>query len=391
MPIIRRAKSTFQRFVTWEASGGLVLMASAALGMVAANSTLAGTYDAVLHTKIGGLDVLHWINDGLMALFFLLVGLEIKREMAVGELDTWSRRALPSIAAFGGMVAPALLFFAVNWESPETMRGWAIPTATDIAFALGVLSLFGSRVPNSLKVFLTSLAIIDDLGAILIIAIFYASGLSWPALGCAALAVGLLVLLNRLGVVRLWPYLAIGLGLWVAMLFSGIHATLAGMLLAMTIPIGAGGEKDEATSPLHHLENALVPWVAFLVMPIFGFANAGVPLAGVSMDLLLAPLSFGIMLGLFFGKQLGIMVTVFLAIKTGVARLPSRATWLEMWGVALLCGIGFTMSLFIGLLAFDDPKYEAMTKLAVLVGSLSSALAGAAVLLLRRQTARRHP
>ncbi|MGH6831666.1 MAG: Na+/H+ antiporter NhaA, partial [Methyloceanibacter sp.] len=268
--VIRRARSTFQRFAESEASGGLVLMASAAVGMVVANSVLAGNYGELLHTKVAGLSVLHWINDGLMALFFLLVGLEIKREILVGELDSWPRRALPFIAALGGMIAPALLFFLVNRENPETWRGWAIPTATDIAFALGVLSLFGSRVPNSLKVFLTSLAIIDDLGAILIIALFYAADLSWEALGLAALATICLLALNRFGVMRLWPYLVIGLGLWAAMLFSGIHATLAGVVLAITIPIGPGGDSKKETSPLHSLEHALEPWVAFLVLPIFG-------------------------------------------------------------------------------------------------------------------------
>jgi Na+:H+ antiporter, NhaA family len=386
MPLTR-AKSTFQRFAESEASGGLALMASAALGMAVANSVLATNYTELLHTKVAGLDVLHWINDGLMALFFLLVGLEIKREMVVGELDSWSRRALPSIAALGGMIVPALLFFLVNRDSPETRRGWAIPTATDIAFALGVLSLLGSRVANSLKVFLTSLAIIDDLGAILIIAIFYATGLSWEALGLAALATICLLALNRLGVMWLWPYLVIGLGLWVAMLFSGIHATLAGVVLAITIPIGPGGESKKEASPLHRLEHELEPWVAFLVLPIFGFANAGVPLQDLNADLLLTPLALGIMFGLFFGKQLGIMVSVLIAIRAGLARLPAHATWLEMWGVALLCGIGFTMSLFIGLLAFADEEHEAVTKIAVLAGSLLSAFAGAAVLLRRKSTA----
>ena len=388
MPLSCHVRSAFQRFAQSEASGGLFLMASAAIGMLVANSALAPNYSDILHTKVGGLDVLHWINDGLMALFFLLVGLEIKREMAVGELDTWSRRVLPSIGAFGGMLAPALVFVLVNWQTPETLRGWAVPTATDIAFALGVLSLCGSRVPNSLKVFLTSLAIIDDLGAILIIAIFFAHGLSWPALGIAALTVALLALLNRLNVMRLWPYLLIGLGLWTDMLFSGIHATLAGVVLAMAIPIGAGRETNAARSPLHRLEHGLGPWVAFLVLPIFGFSNAGVPLGGLSIDLLLAPLSLGIVLGLFIGKQLGIMAAVFFAVRLGIARLPEQATMLEVYGIAILCGIGFTMSLFIGLLAFDDPSHVAMTKLAVLAGSLLSAIGGVAVMMLPKRVER---
>jgi NhaA family Na+:H+ antiporter len=390
MPIIRRARSTFQRFAESEASGGLVLMASAAVGMAVANSVLAGDYAELLHTKIAGLDVLHWINDGLMALFFLLVGLEIKREIVAGELDSWPRRALPFIAALGGMIAPALIFLAINWQTPENWRGWAIPTATDIAFALGVLSLFGSRIPNSLKVFLTSLAIMDDLGAILIIALFYAADLSTSALGLAALLTAALFALNRFGVMRLTPYLLLGVLLWASMLFSGIHATLAGVVLAMTIPLGSSADENGdngASSPLQHLENALGPWVAFLVLPVFGFANAGVSLAGMSLDTLLAPLSLGIAAGLFFGKQLGIMGSILIARRLRIASLPAGASWRQIYGVALLCGIGFTMSLFIGLLAFADAEREAMIKLAVLGGSLLSAFAGAAVLIRRKSTA----
>jgi NhaA family Na+:H+ antiporter len=385
MPL-RRARTIFQRFAESEASGGLVLMASAALGMIVANSYFAGDYDHILHTKIGGLSVLHWINDGLMALFFLLVGLEIKREMLVGELNSWPRRALPLIAAAGGMLAPALIYFAVNYETPETWRGWAVPTATDIAFALGVLSLFGSRIPNSLKVFLTSLAIMDDLGAILIIAIFYASDLSMQALGLAGLATAVLFAFNWFGVKRLAPYLIVGVLLWAATLFSGIHATLAGVVLALTIPLGSvsgghGHGGNNEGSPLYRLEDALGFWVAFIVVPIFGFANAGVSLAGVSVDMLLAPLSLGIVLGLFVGKQLGIMSFVVAAHRTGIVQLPAEASWREVYGVAILCGIGFTMSLFIGLLAFSDAEHIAMTKLAVLAGSILSAVVGAVVLL----------
>jgi Na+:H+ antiporter, NhaA family len=380
MALIRRARTTIQRFIESEASGGLVLMASAALGMVAANSPFAGSYTEFLHSKLAGLDVLHWINDGLMALFFLLVGLEIKREILVGELDSWPLRALPFIAAVGGMMAPALIFFAINWQTPATWRGWAIPTATDIAFALGVLSLFGSRISNSLKVFLTSLAIMDDLGAILIIATFYTSDISFAALGGAALITGALFGLNWFGVRWLLPYLVLGAALWAAMLFSGIHATLAGVVLAMTIPLGSISEEGEAGSPLCRLEDRLGSWVGFLVLPVFGFANAGVSLAGASVESLLAPLSFGIAAGLFFGKQIGIMLSVFIASRTGLAHLPEGASWREIYGVALLCGIGFTMSLFIGLLAFADAEHESMVKLAVLGGSLLSAVAGAAVL-----------
>jgi len=388
--VILRARTTFQRFVESEASGGVVLMASAALGLVVANSAFAGNYTELLHTKVGGLHVLHWINDGLMALFFLLVGLEIKREILAGELDSWPRRALPFMAALGGMIVPAVIFFAINWRTPDTWRGWAIPTATDIAFALGVLSLFGSRIPNSLKVFLTSLAIMDDLGAILIIALFYAADLSTSALGVAALLTAALFALNWFGIMRLAPYLLLGVLLWGCMLFSGIHATLAGVVLAMTIPVGSSADENRdngAGSPLHHLEDALGPWVAFLVLPVFGFANAGVSLAGASLDTLLAPLSLGIAAGLFFGKQIGIMISVFIASRTGLADLPAGASWREIYGVALLCGIGFTMSLFIGLLAFADAEHEAMTKLAVLAGSLLSAFSGAAILIRRKAAA----
>jgi NhaA family Na+:H+ antiporter len=358
-------------------------MASAALGMGLANSFLADDYARLLHTKIGGLDVLHWINDGLMALFFLLVGLEIKRELLVGELDSWPSRALPVIAALGGMVMPALIFFAINYHIPENWRGWAIPTATDIAFALGVLSMFGSRIPNSLKVFLTSLAIIDDLGAIFIIAIFYASGLSGLALGVSGAITVALTVLNTRGVTRLGPYLLLGVLLWVSMLSSGIHATLAGVVLAMTVPLGApeGHDKNASNSALSRLEDALGPWVAFIVLPIFGLANAGVSLAGINLELMFAPLSLGIVLGLFLGKQLGIMTFVVAGSRAGIVQLPADATWRQIYGVAIICGIGFTMSLFIGLLAFDEQQQIAATKLAVLVGSLLSALIGAVTLI----------
>lgn len=383
------ARGTFQRFVQSEAAGGVVLVGSSALALAVANTFLGAAYGEVLHVRLVRLEVLHWINDGLMALFFLLVGLEIKREVMEGELNTWARRALPLLAALGGMLAPALIFLALNWQNPETLRGWAIPTATDIAFALGVLSLFGPRVPHALKVFLTSLAIIDDLGAILIIALFYASDLSPLALALAALTTGALFALNRLKVMLLFPYLALGAVLWGCMLFSGIHATLAGVVLAFTIPMGRRVGINVSGSPLCRLEHALSPWVAFLVLPIFGFANAGVALGGISASSLLEPLALGIVAGLFLGKQAGILGAVWLARRLGIAVGLKQVSARELYGVALLCGIGFTMSLFIGLLAFADPEREAMTKLAVLAGSLLSALAGAAVLLLPNSTANR--
>jgi NhaA family Na+:H+ antiporter len=375
----QRSRTTFQRFIESEATGGLVLMASAALGLAMANSPLAPDYEALLHAPLGSLDLLHWINDGLMTFFFLLVGLEIKREIVEGHLDTWPRRTLPLIAALGGMLVPALIFMAINFPHPENWRGWAVPTATDIAFALGVLALVGSRVPTSLKVFLTSLAIIDDLGAILIIAIFYASDLSFVALAAAAVFAATLYWLNRRGETRPLPYILLGVMLWAAMLYSGIHATLAGVVLAMMIPINHSS--DGKPSLLHSMERGLSKWVAYLVLPIFGFANAGVSIASTGHMSLVSPLGLGIIGGLFLGKQAGILASVYLAKHAGIAALPAGVSWRQIYGVALLCGIGFTMSLFIGLLAFTDPEKEAVLKLAVLVGSLLSALAGALVLL----------
>jgi Na+:H+ antiporter, NhaA family len=373
----RRTRTTFQRFIESEASGGVLLMGSAALALAVANTFLGDAYKEVLHARIAGLDLLHWINDGLMSFFFLLVGLEIKREMVEGQLDTWPRRTLPLVAALGGMLVPAAFFMAVNFAHPENWRGWAVPTATDIAFALGVLSLVGSRVPASLKVFLTSLAIIDDLGAILIIAIFYASDLSVTALAVAAVFAAALYWLNRRGETRLLPYVLLGVLLWTAMLFSGIHATLAGVVLAMMIPVGSAD--DGKHSLLHSMERALSPWVAFLVLPLFAFANAGVAI-NWNMSLL-SPLGLGIVGGLFLGKQIGILSAVYLAKQARVAALPAGASWRQIYGIAVLCGIGFTMSLFIGLLAFPAPETEAVLKLSVLVGSLLSALAGALILL----------
>jgi len=377
-----RPHSILNRFLASEAAGGLVLMAVAALALIVANSPLAPAYFRALGTYVLGLSLLHWVNDALMAVFFLLVGLEIKREVLVGELSTWPLRALPGIAALGGIVVPATIYVALNRGTTGTLQGWAIPTATDIAFALGVLALLGSRVPASLKVFLTALAIIDDLGAILIIALFYTSELSTPMLAAAAAATALLAGFNRAGLTRLWPYLVVGAALWFFVLKSGVHATVAGVILALTIPLRAAAPRPEAEdSPLHRLEHALQPAVAFGIVPIFGFANAGLPLAGLRFDALLAPIPLGIALGLFFGKQIGVYVFAMGAVRAGLADLPAGATRLQCYGVALLCGIGFTMSLFIGALAFPDaPALIYPTKLGVLAGSLVSALAGYLVL-----------
>lgn len=381
LPSPAKALAYLNRFCAAEAAGGVVLMVAAAIALIVANSPLADGYFASLYWYVGGLSLGHWINDGLMAIFFLLVGLEIKREMAVGQLASWGDRALPGLAALGGMLVPALLYALVNRHDAQTLAGWAIPAATDIAFALGVLSLLGSRVPASLKVFLSALAILDDLGAVLIIALFYTSDLSTTMLLAAAGLVAVLFLLNRLKVTALLPYLLVGALLWFCMLRSGIHATLAGVILALFIPLG-DTEADDA-SPLLRLESALHPWVAFLIVPLFGFANAGVSLAGMSPANLLDPVPLGVTLGLFLGKQVGITLMAVLAIRSGLARLPEGASWLQLYGVALLCGIGFTMSLFIGALAFPGaPFLVDEVKIGVLLGSLLSALAGIAVLLL---------
>ncbi|MBY0297040.1 MAG: Na+/H+ antiporter NhaA [Methylobacterium sp.] len=381
-PSIRRPFSALRAALHNEASGGLVLMASAALALLVANSPWAGGYFAALKAYVGPLSLLHWINDGLMAVFFLLVGLEIKRELLDGRLRTWPDRILPGVAALGGMVMPALVYVAANWHSPETLRGWAIPAATDIAFALGVLALLGPRVPISLKVFLTALAILDDLGAVLIIAAFYTAEVSLPMLGGAAVTVLVLFGLNKAGVSRLLPYLLLGTVLWFFVLKSGVHATIAGVLLAFTIPLRlSSGRPDDPTSPLHKLEHGLHPWSAFLVLPIFGFANAGVSLAGIEGHMLLDPVTLGVALGLFAGKQLGVFGFVLAAVKLGFAQRPKHATWPQVYGVSLLCGVGFTMSLFIGLLAFANaPELEAETKIGVLLGSVASMIVGALVL-----------
>lgn len=379
-----RPISVFREFLDGEAAGGIILIAAAALALIVANSPLAETYFAALHAYLGPLSVLHWVNDALMAVFFLLVGLEIKREMLDGQLSTWPRRMLPGIAAAGGMAVPALVYVAINRDNAAALPGWAIPTATDIAFALGVLSLLGNRVPASLKVFLTALAIIDDLGAVIIIALFYTSGLSLAYLAAALAVIVVLIVLNRMGVLSLAPYLVLGAVLWVLVLKSGVHATLAGVALALTIPLRAapGIAHDLEHSPLHRLEHALHRFVPLIIIPIFGFANAGVSLAGFTPATLVEPLTLGVAAGLVVGKLVGVLGASALAIKLGLADLPMRAGWMQMTGIALLCGIGFTMSLFIGLLAFaDNPALQDAVKVGILAGSLVAALAGAALLL----------
>ena len=382
-PLPRRPLSVLRSYLDNEAAGGLTLMGAAALALLVANSPLAPAYFGALHAHLGPLSVSHWINDGLMAVFFLFVGLEIKRELLDGQLSTWPRRALPGIAAAGGMAVPALIYAAFNWNDPATLRGWAIPSATDIAFALGVLSLLGPRVPASLKVFLAALAIIDDLGAVAIIAVFYAGDLSPLDLGLAAAALAALAALNRSGVARLAPYLLLGALLWLFVLRSGVHATIAGVALALTVPLRAapGRPDDVAGSPLHRLEHRLHHWVAFGIVPVFGFANAGVSFAGVSADALLDRLTLGVALGLLLGKLVGVFGAAALAIRAGLADVPMGAGRLQLVGVSLLCGIGFTMSLFIGLLAFaDDPALQDRVKIGILAGSGLAGLLGWAVL-----------
>jgi len=376
--------TAIREFLRLESASGMVLFAAGVLAVLVANSPLAGAYaaflDMPLTIRLGsfGLDkpLLLWINDLLMAIFFLLVGLEIKRETVVGELSDPARIALPAIAALGGMLVPAAIYASLNASDPVGARGWAIPSATDIAFALGLLSLFGARVPLGLKILLMTLAVLDDLGAIVIIALFYTNDLSWIALASAAAAVVVLAVLNRAGVMRIAAYVLVGAVLWVCVLKSGVHATLAGVVTALFIP--ARGAQGSARSPLMTLEHSLHPWVAYAILPVFAFANAGVSLAGLRFRDLLEPVPLGIALGLFVGKQIGVFGFSWLALALGWARLPQGVTRAQIYGISVLCGIGFTMSLFIASLAFDtgDAVPVATDRLGVLVGSLVSAAVG---------------
>ncbi|PIB90567.1 Na+/H+ antiporter NhaA [Caulobacter sp. FWC2] len=379
LKISLRARRALAAFLKDEAAGGYVLMAAAALALVVANSPLAPAYFAALHESIGPMSVQHGINDGLMALFFLLVGLEIKREVLDGQLSRPADVLLPGAAALGGVIAPAAIYLGFNAGHPDSIAGWAIPSATDIAFALGVLALMGPRVPTSLKIFLTAIAIMDDLAAIVIIALFYTAQLHLLALAGAGAVLLVLIALNRLKVLSLWPYLLLGAVLWVLVLKSGIHATLAGVALALTIPLRADDH-----SPLHRLEHALHKPVAFVITPLFGFANAGLSFAGIGLSALLDPVPLGVALGLFLGKQVGVFGVTFGLVRMGWARLPRGASLGQLYGVAVLCGVGFTMSLFIGGLAFSDPLLIDETKIGVLAGSLASALVGMGILRLAK-------
>ncbi|MCV4344101.1 Na+/H+ antiporter NhaA [Pseudomonas capsici] len=381
-------RNTIIRFFQLEAAGGLLLIAAAALALIINNSPLSWLYNEFLNipvvAQIGAIKIakplLLWINDGLMALFFLVIGLEVKREVLEGQLSRPSQVVLPGAAAIGGMVVPALIYYVLNKDNPAALGGWAIPMATDIAFALGVLALLGKRVPVSLKLFLMTLAIIDDLGAIVVIALFYSGELSNLSLMLAGASILALIVMNRLGVAKLGPYLLVGLVLWVCVLKSGVHATLAGVVLAFCIPLRIKASK---ASPLLSLEHGLHPWVAYGILPLFAFANAGVSLAGVTLDNFTHPVPMGIAAGLLIGKTLGVFGLTWLTIQTGLAKLPNEANWGQVLGVSILCGIGFTMSLFVGSLAFEAgvSDYAGEDRMGILTGSILSALMGYAVML----------
>jgi len=388
-------RTAFDDFFKSDASGGILLMLSAVAALVIANSSLAGLYESFLGSYLAvtlngtGLEkpLILWINDGLMAVFFFLIGLELKREIVEGKLKNPRDVILPGAAAVGGMAVPALVFFAFNSSSPETLGGWAIPAATDIAFALGVLALVGKRAPAALKVFLLTLAILDDLGAIVIIALFYTADLKIDYLLLSLIPLAGLVLLNRNGSHRIAPAILLGAVMWFLVLKSGVHATLAGVVTAFLIPI-----KDKyGKSPLHALEHGLTPYVLYGIVPIFAFANAGVVLSGIGISDLLAPLPLGIALGLIVGKQVGVFGVTFAMVKLGLARLPFGVTWAHIYGIACLAGIGFTMSLFIGGLSFSDPALMNEVRIGVLSGSVISAIVGYTVLVMASRGEERQP
>ncbi|MHA2707526.1 Na+/H+ antiporter NhaA [Vibrio owensii] len=366
-------------FFKMESAGGILLVIAAAIAMTIANSPLGESYQAMLHTYVFGMSVSHWINDGLMAVFFLLIGLEVKRELLEGALKSKETAIFPAIAAVGGMLAPALVYVAFNAGDPEAISGWAIPAATDIAFALGIMALLGKRVPISLKVFLLALAIIDDLGVVVIIALFYTGDLSTMALVVGFIMTGVLFMLNAKNVTKLTPYMIVGAILWFAVLKSGVHATLAGVVIGFAIPLK--GKKGEH-SPLKHMEHALHPYVAFGILPLFAFANAGISLEGVSMSGLTSMLPLGIALGLLVGKPLGIFTFSWAAVKMGIAKLPEGVNFMHIFAVSVLCGIGFTMSIFISSLAFGNvsPEFDTYARLGILMGSTTAAVLGYALL-----------
>ena len=373
-------RSVIRNFVRLESSSGILLLIAGLIALVLSNSSFAGVFDHILHLKLYfGTNlplfyksIQHWINDGLMVIFFFVVGLELKREFLEGELSMPSQAILPVIAAVGGMAVPAIFYLLFNFNNPETFQGWAIPSATDIAFSLGVLSLLGKKVPISLKIFLMALAIIDDLGAIIIIALFYSSNLEIFSLLVVLFILFFLYLCNRRNLQNIWIYILLGFFLWIFIQNAGIHATISGVLLAIFVP----HKKTKQGSLLTCAENKLHPWVAYLIMPLFALTNAGVYLGDVSLASLSNPVPLGIMTGLFFGKQIGVFFTTFLLIKMGYARLPSGSNWIQMYGIAMLTGIGFTMAMFINFLAFDTDIYINQAKIAILIASFTSAVLG---------------
>lgn len=378
-------------FIKLESAGGIFLGLAALFALVMKNSPLSGIYDLFLtlplSIQIGTFIIqkplLLWINDGLMAVFFLLVGLEIKREILEGQLSSRKQISLPAFAALGGLIIPALIYVAVTWQTPQYLQGWAIPAATDIAFALGIVTLLGNRVPRALKVCLVAIAILDDLAAILIIALFYTENLSLTALGLGSLGLVPLFLFNQKGVTSLAPYILTGIFIWACVLKSGIHPTLAGVLVAFFIPLRGTSSKD--AGPLHTLEKGLHPWVSYAILPIFAFANAGISLKGLSMDMLMHPISLGIILGLFIGKQIGVMGFTAFGRALRSIQLPRGVTWTQYYGMALITGVGFTMSLFIGTLAFEEAETLNTVRLGVITGSILSGVLGYVVLSLASQ------
>lgn len=383
--------TSLRTFLKSETAPGILLVLAMIFALIFANSGLASIYDGILGTvfeiRLGdaslGKPLLLWINDGLMAIFFFLIGLELKREVIAGELSDMRRIVLPLAGAVGGMAVPALIYVFINRNNPEGANGWAIPAATDIAFALGILALLGSRVPVALKIFLASLAIFDDLGAIIVIAIFYTDNLSVGMLLAAIPLIGILFALNRAGVSNVGPYLLVTVILWIAVLKSGVHATLAGVVAAQFIPMKVRTSGGKEIPMLKNLEHTLHPWTAFGILPVFAFANAGLPLGDITLTALMEPIPLGIALGLFVGKQIGIFTLCFLAVKVGIARLPNKVNWGSIYGVSLIAGVGFTMSLFVGSLAFEESgnaDYVINDRLGILAGSLMSAIVGVIVL-----------
>jgi len=379
---------TLKEFMRLESASGILLLVAAILAIVIENSAAKSLYDALLETpveiRIGAFEIakplLLWINDGLMAIFFFLIGLELKRGFLAGDLSNPSLVVLPVAAAIGGMAVPAAIYAYINWGDPIALKGWAIPSATDIAFALGVLALLGSRIPNSLKLFLMTLAIVDDLGAIVIIAVFYTADLSISSLILAATAVIILFVMNRSGVLVLAPYMLVTLVLWAAVLKSGVHATLAGVLAAFFIPFRAQPGKSQ--TQLEIMEHELHPTVVYAVLPLFAFANAGIPFEVMTFEYLLHPVPLGIAAGLFFGNQIGVFGFSWLAIKLGISKMPQDVSWMQLYGIASLCGIGFTMSLFVGSLAFEQggPDFAVDDRVGILVGSIASGIFGYLIL-----------